>query len=141
MSGHQELTRLLSTVSRTTFITDQCPTQSPPSTLVDENSAGHHSCDFNPINTIILNDFPEVLLTVITFFLKMSLSDGVSPLVFNNTSVKPPVKKVSLPKEDIQYFCAFSNLSFTLKIIKKVVATRIKNCIQGIDARSPIWAA
>ena len=101
-------------------------------------SSPHKFCDLDPLPTILLKAFLNTLLKPITDVINASLCSGVFPDGTKHAQVNPLLKKISLPKEDLNSYIPVSNFSFISKILEKVVASHLRshissNCLSNVS--------
>ena len=104
------------------------------------NSASK-SCDLDPIPTNILKTLLDILIEPITTIINLSLESGTCPLSFKEAHVTPLLKKSKLPVKNPKNYRQVSNLSFTYKIIEKVVSYRLQANIKSNKLNNPMQSA
>ena len=104
------------------------------------NSASK-SCDLDPIPTSILKALLDILFKPITTIINLSLESGTCPLSFKEAHVTPLLKKSNLPVNNLKNYRQVSNLSFTYKIIEKVVSYRLQANIKSNKLNNPMQSA
>ena len=75
------------------------------------------SCDLDPVPATVLRECLSNLLPIITKIV------NVVPASLKNASLRPLLKKASLPYDEFSSLRPVSNLSFISKCVEKVVAT------------------
>ena len=83
------------------------------------------SRDLDPFPTSLLKDCLDVLIEPITSIINNSLQEGVFPDQFEKAYIRPLLKKTTLDENELKNYRPVSNLSFTSKILEKVVASRL----------------
>ena len=91
-------------------------------------SSPSKSCDLGPLPTVLLKACLDVLIKPITDIINASLCSGLFPEDFKCAHVSPVLKKITLPKEELNSYRHISNLSFISKILEKV-ANRLSSHI------------
>ena len=86
-------------------------------------------CDLDPLPTVLLKACLDVLIKPITDIINASLCSVLFPEDFKCAHVNPVLKKITLPKEELNSYRPISNLSFISKILEKVVANRLSSHI------------
>ena len=79
-------------------------------------SSSSKSCDLDPIPTSVLKNCLDILLTLITDIINISMETSTFPRNFKEAHVRPLLKKTSLPKNELKIYRPVSNLSFISKI-------------------------
>ena len=87
------------------------------------------SCALDPIPASVLTGCLPVLLPVITDLVNCSLDTAFMPVGLKTALVLPLLKKSNFNSDDFKNFRPVSNLPFISKVIKKVVAVQLVNCI------------
>ena len=88
-------------------------------------TSSNATCIYDPIPTSFVKKHCDLLVPVITDIVNRSLSTGVFPDFYKQAIVKPLLKKPGLDKNNLKNYRPVSNLSFTSKIVEKVVAARL----------------
>lgn len=83
------------------------------------------SCDLDPIPTWLLKDCLELLLPLLTSIVNASLSSSTVPTDMKHAQVRPLLKKPGLDADNLKNYRPVSNLTFTSKLVEKVVASRL----------------
>ncbi len=104
-------------------------------------AAPNKSCDLDPLPTSLVKMCIDVLLTPITSLVNKSMAEGTFPDTFKNAHVTPLLKKTNLSKENMKNYRPVSNLSFTSKILEKVVANRLNSHICASNTSNPFQSA
>ena len=60
-----------------------------------------------------------------------SLADGCFPSVFKRAVVRPLLKKAGLDASQLKNYRPVSNLSFSSKLLERVVQVRLHACLPG----------
>ena len=63
------------------------------------------SCLLDPLPTFLIKECIDILLPSITKLVNCSLQEGLVPGGFKKAVVTPPIKKASLPVEDLKHYC------------------------------------
>jgi hypothetical protein len=98
-------------------------------------------CQLDPIPTSLLKTCVDVLLTLITRIINLSMSSGVMPHNLKESLILPLLKKSLLDPEIFNHFRPVSNLAFLSKIIEKVVSIRYKTHININNLDDPFQSA
>ena len=83
------------------------------------------SCLLDPLPTFLIKECVEILLPSITKLVNCSLQEGLVPDGFKKAVVTPPIKKASLPVEDLKNYRPVSGHSFISKLVECVVAKQL----------------
>ena len=62
------------------------------------------SCLLDPLPTFLVQECIDILLAPINKLVNFSLSEGLAPDGFKKAVVTPPIKKASLPVEDLKNY-------------------------------------
>ena len=92
-------------------------------------SSPSKSCDLDPIPTSLVKECAHILITPITKIVNYSITEGSFPNCFKMAYVTPLQKKPSLDRNILKNYRLVSNLSFTSKLIEKVVAKHLNEFI------------
>ena len=84
-------------------------------------------------NTSLLKSCVDVLLTLITNIVNLSLKSGVFPDMLKLSQITPLLKKPLLSKDDIKNYRPVSNLNFYLNCCKKIITKRIRSHLESND--------
>ena len=104
-------------------------------------SSPSKSCDLDPCPTDLVKSCLDILKKPIANIINYSLLEGIFPSQFKKASVKPLLKKPSLPKEDFKNYRPVSNLNYLSKLTEKVVASKIKGHINNSKLDNPFQSA
>ena len=96
------------------------------------------SCDLDPIPTSVLKNCLDILITPITDIINISMETSTFPQNFKEAHVRPLLKKISLPKNELKNYRPVSNLSFISKILEKIVANRLQAHIKNNHLCNPL---
>ena len=99
------------------------------------------SSDLDPIPTSLVKDCIDILVTLITSIVNLSLSEGSFPSHFKSALVSPLLKKSTLDKDNLKNYRPVSNLSFLSKVLEKVVAIRLNSHINSSNASNHYQSA
>lgn len=116
------------------FIGEQLSTFSPASCEEVRKiitAAPSKSCELDPLPTAFVKTCLDTLLPTITSIVNKSLSEATVPQAFKRAIVRPLLKKYNLDKEVMKNYRPVSNLSFTSKVVEKVVASRIERHLES----------
>ena len=75
----------------------------------------------------------DVITTVITHIVNLSLSSGIFPKEFKYAVVKPLLKKPTLDSIDLKNYRPILNLSFVSKLFEHVIANRLLTHLSSHD--------
>ncbi len=104
-------------------------------------SSASKSCPFDPMPTTVLKDCLNVTLPVITKMVNRSLSTSVVPGKLKEALLAPSIKKDILDGEIQKNFKLISILTFTSKIIEKVVDSQLESYITDNNLYDPLQSA
>ena len=96
------------------------------------------SCSSTPVPTWLLKEHLDVLLSVITDIVNMSLESGVFPDEMKHAMVRPLLKKSGLDRNLLKNFRPISNLFYLSKIIERVVASRLSTHMNENNLAEPM---
>ena len=99
------------------------------------------SSDLDPFPTSLLKDCLDVLIEPITSIINKSLQEGVFPDQFKKAYIRPLLKKTTLDKNELKNFRSVSNLSFILKILEKVVTSRLLSHMESNSMSNNLQSA
>src|SRR6478609_9754728 len=99
------------------------------------------TCCLDSIPTSLLKSCIDVLITPITTLVNLSLSEGSFPANFKTATVRPLLKKHSLPHEDLSSYRPISNLNFVSKVLERLIHTRLTNYLQSFPSLCPFQSA
>ena len=99
------------------------------------------SSDLDPIPTGLVKDCIDILVTLITSIVNLSLSEGSFPSHFKSALVSPLLKKSTLDKDNLKNYRPVSNLSFLSKVLEKFVAIRLNSHINSSNASNHYQSA
>ena len=91
------------------------------------------SCLLDPLPKFLIKDCTDILLPSITKLVNCSLREGLVPDGFKKAVVTAPMKKASLPVEDLKNYRPVSGLRFISKLVEGVVAKQLVDHIHGHD--------
>ena len=83
------------------------------------------SCQLDPIPIWLLKSCIDVLLPTITTIINASLEQGVFPMKWKESLLRPLIKKMSLDRDEFNNFRPISNLAFLSKTLEKIVASQL----------------
>ena len=98
-------------------------------------------CAVDPFPTGLVKSCTTILTPIIIEMLNKSLSSGEFPQNVKNALVTPLLKKRTLDEEILNNHRPVSNLAFVLKIIEKVVASRLNHHIMVNNIQEPFQYA
>ena len=104
-------------------------------------SSSSKSCDLDPIPTSVMKNCLDILKTPITDIINSSMETSTFPQNFKEAHVRPLLKKISLPKNELKNYRPVSNLSFISKILEKIVASRLQAHIKNNHLSNPLQSA
>ena len=78
------------------------------------------SSDLDPIPTCLVKDCIDILITSMTYMVKLSLSEGSFPSHFKSALVSPLLMKPTLNKDNMKNDWPVSNLGFLSKVLEEV---------------------
>jgi len=81
-------------------------------------------CDLDPVPTWLVKKAAVVLAPVLCQMCNASLSSGTLPESQKHAIVRPLLKKPKLDPDDLNSYRPISNLTFTSKLVERVVAAR-----------------
>ena len=87
------------------------------------------TCALDPLPASVLTKCLPRLLPVITDIVNRSLDDAFIPKSLKTALIIPLLKKTNLDTEDFKNFRPVSNLPFVSKLIEKLVAVQLVQCI------------
>ena len=99
------------------------------------------SCSLDSFPTQLVKKHHELLTPTLTQIVNLSLSTSIMPDQYKDAILTPLLKKVTLDFELLNNFRPVSNLSFSSKIIEKVVASRMKKYIMENDLQEELQSA
>ena len=102
-------------------------------------SSSSKLCDLDP-NPTIANCL-DILITPITDIITISMETSTFPQNFKEAHVRPLLKKISLPRNDLKNYRPVSNISFISKILEKIVAKRLQAHIKNNHLSNPLQSA
>jgi len=83
------------------------------------------SCDLDPVPTSIVMEFLDILLPFLARLCNASILEGCLPLSQKEAIVIPALKKHGLDPAEMKNYRPISNLSFTSKLVEKVVLSQV----------------
>ena len=83
------------------------------------------SCQLDPIPIWLLKSCIDVLLPTMTTIINASLEQGVFPMKWKESLLRPLIKKMSLDRDEFNNFRPISNLAFLSKTLEKIVASQL----------------
>ena len=104
-------------------------------------SSSSKSCDLDPIPTSVLKNCLDILITPITDIIDISMETSTSLQNFKEAHLRPLLKKISPPKNELKNYRPVSNLSFISKILEKIVANRLQAHIKNNHLCNPLQSA
>ncbi len=113
------------------LMTDFAPVTEEQVSKIIKDSASK-CCTLDPIPTWLIKDCLDVLLSVITKIVNLSLS---------NSTMLPGLKKALMDSEILKNFRQISNLSYISKIIEKVVSVQSCAHVNDNDLHEPLQSA
>ena len=148
-----KVTKLSASFPSVPLISPHCPPPVPPPNLFQFLPAttaevrkiiltsSSTTCCLDSIPTSLLKSCIDVLITPITTLVNLSLSEGSFPSNFKTATVKPLLKKHSLPHEDLSSYRPISNLNFVSKVLERLIHTRLTNYLQSFSSLCPFQSA
>ena len=100
-------------------------------------SSPKKSCSLDPVPFSVFKDCLPVLISAITNIINASLQAGT----FRRAEVTPPIKKPSLDKDLLSNYRPVSNLTLLLKVLERVVSSRIKTYLEDNHLTEPLQSA
>ena len=98
-------------------------------------------CGLDPIPTQWVKTAANELCPVLMRIINCSLSQGVFPDRFKAALVSPRIKKSSLDPENPASYRPVSNLSFTSKLLEKVVSQQLAKHLHENELMEPLQSA
>ena len=92
------------------------------------------TCNIDPVPLHVMKRQADTLAPFIALVFNKSITNGVFPDAFKNTTITPLLKKTRLDINDLKNFRPVSNLSFLSKILEKVVCGRMVAHLEATDA-------
>lgn len=83
------------------------------------------SSQLDPLPAVVLKQYLNILLLVLTRIVNLSLSQGIVPGSMKEALLDPLLKQSSLDCELLSNYRLISNLMFTSKLCEKVVAAQV----------------
>ena len=105
------------------------------------NESPTKSCSADPIPTWLLKKHMDVVGSVITRIVNLSLESGIFPSSMKMAQVVPLLKKPSLDSEQLKNYRPVSNLTFLSKVIERVVAVRLDKHMASHKLYEPLQSA
>src|SRR6478609_6852280 len=148
-----KVTKLSASFPSVPLISPHCPPPVPPPNLFQFLPAttaevrkiiltsSSTTCCLDSIPTSLLKSCIDVLITPITILVNLSLSEGSFPANFKTATVRPLLKKHSLPHEDLSSYCPISNLNFVSKVLERLIHTWLTNYLQSFSSLCPFQSA
>ena len=90
------------------------------------------TCNIDPVPSHV--NKRQALTPFIAFVFNKSMTNGLFPYSFNNTTITPLLKKTGLDISDLKNLRPVTNLSFLSKILEKVVRGRMVAYLEATDA-------
>ena len=91
------------------------------------------SCDLDPVPTVMLKEYLDVLLPFLTRLCNSSISEGCLPVSQKQAIVTPALKKHGLDPSELKNYRPISNLSFASKLVEKVVFSQLSSYLTQND--------
>lgn len=89
------------------------------------------SCMLDPWPTFLVMECIDILISPITKFINLCLSQGHLPDSFKQAVVIPLLKKPTLCKETLKNYRPVSNLSYLSKLLERIIASQIKQYLDS----------
>ena len=83
------------------------------------------SCELDPLLSWLFKECVDELSPIVTSIVNASLNHAIVPLSLKTALIRPLLKKPGLDKEVLKNYRPVTNLSFTSKVLEKVVAKRL----------------
>ena len=83
------------------------------------------SCELDPLPSWLFKECVDELSPIVTSIVNASLNHAIVPLSLKTALIRPLLKKPGLDKEVLKNYRPVTNLSFTSKVLEKVVAKRL----------------
>ena len=99
------------------------------------------SCELDPIPTSLLLECLDTVIPTMTSIISDSLKSGVFPSSYKSAIVTPLLKKPSRDPNDLNNYRPVSNLSFTSKILKKLVVSQLMSHLNRYNLFSSFQSA
>src|SRR6478609_4017696 len=134
-----KVTKLSASFPSVPLISPHCPPPVPPMNLFQFLPAttaevrkiiltsSNTTCCLDSIPTSLLKSWIDVLVTPITTLVNLSLSEGSFPANFKTVTVRPLLRKHSLPYKDLSSYRPISNLNFASKVLECLIHTWLAN--------------
>ena len=104
-------------------------------------SSPSKSCSLDAFPTNLVKKYRALLTPIVTKIVNLSLSTSTMPDEYKDAILTPLLKKITLDFELLKNFRPVSNLTFTSKVIEKVVASRMKEHIKENDLQEELQSA
>ena len=88
-------------------------------------SSPKSTCSSDPLPLNLLPLTIDVIASVITRIVNLSLSSGIFPKEFKSAIAKPLLKKPTLDSSELKNYRPISNLSLLSKLVERIIA----NCL------------
>ena len=105
------------------------------------NSMSSKSCVLDPIPAILMKNYYDTLLPVITDTVNLSFNTAIVPIAFKEPVVYSILKKDSLDREVYKNFRPISNLSSISKATEKVVAVSLNHHLEDASLHEILQSA
>jgi len=89
------------------------------------------SCALDPIQTFLLKEMVNVLLSYLTATINTSLREGQLQSSHKHAVVTPLLNKTGLDAEELKNYRPVSNLTFVSKLVERVVSLRLVTQLNG----------
>jgi len=99
------------------------------------------TCILDPLPTKVLRDVVDVLLPFIWVMCNASLREGQLPTSQKVAVVTPVLKKPNADPDDLKNYRPISNLTFTSKVIERLVAEQITRHLNEANLMPPLQSA
>ena len=104
-------------------------------------SSSSKSCDLDPIPTSVLKNCLDILITLITDIINISMETNTFPQNFKEAHVRPLLEKTYVPKNELKKYRPVSNLNLIYKILEKVVANWLQAHMNNNHLVNPLQSA
>ena len=105
------------------------------------NSCLLKTCILDPLPASIMKDCMDVLLSVLTKMINISIETPNVPVQLKEAIIRPKLKKESLDHEVYSNFRPISNLKFISKMIEKAISYQLTNYLRDNDSEESLQSA
>jgi len=105
------------------------------------NSANNKHCSLDPVPNSIVKNCAELLSPFLSEIFNRSLDEGALPQCQKAAYIVPHLKKRGLDESDHKNYRPVSNLSFTSKLLERVVAGQLNEFLNASNALPAMQSA